>query len=231
MLEIPTKLSVFENDSGFKTTDNDTWKANAKDSEGYVTKGNGQANKVWKTDAGGNPGWREDANTQYGIASASTDGLMTSGDRKKLDGIAAGANETIIINNLQAKVAGTAMDAVQGAVLKGLWDQHETKINQINSDLNKQSLRIGASNIFPLQCVELRVAAGNTLPEALNEYVSKITGNAIFVGQLMGSKIGEYAIFGEWWEGGSGMCILISVGSLILASKLYGNPEWTTRVI
>lgn len=136
LLEIPTKLSVFENDSGFKTTDNDTWKANAKDSEGYVTKGNGQANKVWKTDAGGNPGWREDANTQYGIASASTDGLMTSGDKKKLDGIAAGANETIIINNLQAKVAGTALDAVQGAVLKGLWDQHETKINQINSDLS-----------------------------------------------------------------------------------------------
>ena len=104
-------------------------------------------------------------------------------------------------------------------------------IGEKNSDLNKQILRIGASNIFPLQCVELRVAAGNTLPEALNEYVSKITGNAIFVGQLMGSKIGEYAIFGEWWEGGSGMCILISVGSLILASKLYGNPEWTTRVI
>lgn len=146
LLEIPTKLSVFENDSGFKTTDNDTWKANAKDSEGYVTKGNGQANKVWKTDAGGNPGWREDANTQYGIASASTDGLMTSGDKKKLDGIAAGANETIIINNLQAKVAGTALDAVQGAVLKGLWDQHETKINQINSDLSKKQIDFTLAN-------------------------------------------------------------------------------------
>ncbi len=146
LLEIPTKLSVFENDSGFKTTDNDTWKANAKDSEGYVTKGNGQANKVWKTDAGGNPGWREDANTQYGIASASTDGLMTSGDKKKLDGIAAGANETIIINNLQAKVAGTALDAVQGAVLKGLWDQHETKINQINSDLTKKQIDFTLAN-------------------------------------------------------------------------------------
>lgn len=148
LLEIPTKLSVFENDSGFKTTDNDTWKANAKDSEGYVTKGNGQANKVWKTDAGGNPGWREDANTQYGIASASTDGLMTSGDKKKLDGIAAGANETIIINNLQAKVAGTALDAVQGAVLKGLWDQHETKINQINSDL---SIETSSFRLFGLR--------------------------------------------------------------------------------
>ena len=61
----PTKLSEFENDVGFKTTDNDTWKANAKDSEGYVAKGNGQANKVWKTDADGNPAWREDEDTVY----------------------------------------------------------------------------------------------------------------------------------------------------------------------
>ncbi len=57
---IPTKTSQLTNDSGYKTTDNDTWKQNTKISEGYVPAGNGHTNQVWGTDANGNPMWREE---------------------------------------------------------------------------------------------------------------------------------------------------------------------------
>lgn len=47
-------------------TDTNTWNANALNVAGYVAAPNSStANKVWKTDATGNPAWRDDTDTVY----------------------------------------------------------------------------------------------------------------------------------------------------------------------
>lgn len=126
-LGVPTKTSGLVNDSGFKTTD--TWKQNTANSEGYVEKGTGHANQVWKTDANGVPGWRPDANTTYGDVTASAHGLMTASDKTKLDGIAAGANKTTLTKSLAVTEEGvSALDGTVGKIL-------DDKISELNDNL------------------------------------------------------------------------------------------------
>ena len=66
--------------------------ANTKDYDGVVTKGEGQAGKVWKTDANGNPAWRDDASVTVQdnlTSSSSTDALSANQGRvlnEKLNG-------------------------------------------------------------------------------------------------------------------------------------------------
>lgn len=59
--------------------DKNTWVANSATADGYVTKGQGQAYKVWKTDANGVPAWREDADTNTAHSHTAGAGLIISG--------------------------------------------------------------------------------------------------------------------------------------------------------
>lgn len=68
----PSKTLKAGNNISFSASSNvitisatNTWQANSKDNDGYVTKGTGKANCVWMTDANGNPSWQAANNSTY----------------------------------------------------------------------------------------------------------------------------------------------------------------------
>lgn len=75
-------------------TTQDTWNANSKTVPGYVAAPGAVANKVWKTDASGNPGWRDDADTK-----------------------------TVVNNTLTSSSTTEALSANQGRVLAGRYNK------------------------------------------------------------------------------------------------------------
>ena len=81
-ITVPTKVSELTNDSGYKTTDNNTT---------YTLEKN--ENTITLIGSDGSKSNVTDANTTYSVASTSTNGLMSASDKTKLDGIASGANK------------------------------------------------------------------------------------------------------------------------------------------
>ena len=64
------------------------------------------------------------------VATTSSDGLFSATDKTKLEGIATGANKTVIVNNLTSDSVTAALSAAQGKALK-------TAIDSLTGDLGE----------------------------------------------------------------------------------------------
>lgn len=64
-IAVVTDKTKIASTGAYKIVHGETYTMNSATADGYVAKGQGNANKVWKTDASGNPGWRDDTNTAH----------------------------------------------------------------------------------------------------------------------------------------------------------------------
>ena len=114
-----------------------TWNANTATQAGYVSApGSNVANKVWKTDSTGAPGWRDDANTTYSTFVGSNtnvggkSGLVpapVAGFNK--DYLRSDGNWVPLVTNLTTKIEGSPLDATMGKKL-------DEKISALSSSLD-----------------------------------------------------------------------------------------------
>ena len=135
--------------------------------------------------------WTEPPNTTYGNATTGSSGLMSSSDKSKLDGIASGANKTVVDNALSQ---GSANPVANSAITKRLqflysfkisrdkWNESSDKSNWNVivpwSDSKGTAITATASSAMP------NLTTNMSLGPAMMERTSSLSDNVILSGEL-----------------------------------------------
>ena len=117
----------------------------------------GSSGQILRWSADGTAVWGADNNTTYNDATQSAHGLMTAADKKKLDGIAAGATKVAVDSALSA----TSTNPVQNKAVKAALDSKAASGHTHAMIINSALLVSGASNAAQWVKLGTLVSSGN----------------------------------------------------------------------
>lgn len=117
----------------------------------------GSSGQILRWSADGTAVWGADNNTTYSDATQSAHGLMTAADKKKLDGIAAGATNVAVDSALSA----TSTNPVQNKAVKAALDSKAASGHTHAMIINSALLVSGASNAAQWVKLGTLVSSGN----------------------------------------------------------------------
>lgn len=136
-----------------------------------------------------------DTNTTYGTASQSANGLMSAADKKKLDGIANGANKTVVDGSLSATSTNPVQNAVvtkgmqylyKCAISRDAWNEASDKSNwNVIVDVTKPTTAISG---IPDLTTDMK------LSPPMMERAASIADNKILIGEFSMINCGNISI-------------------------------------
>lgn len=130
----------------------------------------GSSGQILRWSADGTATWGTDNNTEYTDATTSAHGLMTAEDKTKLNGIATGANKTIV----DSALSSTSTNPVQNKVIN-------TKFTSVQSDIDSKvpNTRTVNGKALSTNIILSAYDVGAATMAEVNSAIQTAIGNAI----------------------------------------------------